>query len=765
MTINSTSFAQVPPLAGPPLQPVLAKSRILSLPRNPKVIAGLVMLAPFVVVAIIGRWIAPYSPNQTDLQNWVQHVRVPDTGPGTGIPTQYYPLPLPPSAAHWLGTTVFAQDVWSQLLVSAQATLFVGLLAAVIATTLSVIFGVSAGYLGGYADEGLSLVANVFLAIPGLPLLIVLAGYAPSAGSSILLVALIIAVTAWAYSARVLRAQTLSLRNRDFVEAARVSGEGRFRIIVSEVLPNLIPIVAASFLFTTLYAIYAYVAIAFLGLAGSPTSSPPGLWNWGDMLREGFANNAIRGGWWWWWAPPGICVALLGTGLALLNFGIDEYVNPRLRVAGLSRQAARLAGITLRAALGLTPVARRELAAASSGTSIRSPLPAAAALRPGPTSPQGGEVNDPVLEIRGLCVDYGYGDAAVHAVVDCDLVLRRGRVLGLAGESGSGKTTLALAAIRLLRSPAVITAGSVLFHSKPISGDGPSGTIDLLAADENELRSVRWSEISIVLQSALNALNPVITIGAQFDDLLRVHRPQLSKSARWARAAELVEMVGMNADRLRSYPHELSGGMRQRAMIAMAIALEPQIMILDEPTTALDVVTQREILEELIGLRDRIGFATLFITHDLSLLVELADEIAVMYAGRLMERAPAASLFQAPRLPYTHGLLHCFPPMHGKRTRMNGISGSPPDLRDLPTGCAFHPRCEWAMEQCRHEVPTLASLNGSGREVACWLHRGDAIVPAELALPDPPPRLAGRSAPPAKLAPPGGDVTVRGTNR
>jgi len=734
MTINSTSLTAIPPVAGPRAAPVFQRTRILRLPRSPKVIAGLVIMAPFAVLAIIGRWISPYSPNATDQQNWVQHVLVPGTGPGTAFPANYYPLPLPPSAAHWLGTTVFAQDVWSQVLASTQATLFVGLLAAAIATVLSVLFGVTAGYLGGGADEGLSLVANVFLAIPGLPLLIVLADYVPSAGSSALLVATIIAVTTWAYTARTLRAQTLSLRNRDFVEAARVSGESRLRIILVEVLPNLIPILAASFLFTTLSAIGAYVALAFLGLAGSPTSSPPGLWNWGEMLREGFANNAVRGGWWWWWAPPGLCVAFLGTGLALLNFGIDEFINPRLRAAGLSRRTARQAGISLRPKLGMTPVARP-----SARPPANRPLPEGSHGRQGRGISRVGTggAAEPVLEIRGLSVDYGYGDEAVHAVVDCDLVLRRGQVLGLAGESGSGKTTLALAAIRLLRAPALITAGEVLFHSRPTSGDGPVGTVDLMSATEDQLREMRWSEIAVVLQSSLNALNPVITIGAQFDDLLRVHRPDLSAPARWARSGELLDMVGMNADRLRSYPHELSGGMRQRAMIAMAIALEPQVMILDEPTTALDVVTQREILEELIGLRDRIGFATLFITHDLSLLVELADEIAVMYAGRLMERAPAASLFHAPRLPYTYGLLHCFPPMHGVRVPMEGLPGSPPDMRDLPPGCAFHPRCPWAIQRCRQEVPRLLPVDGSAREVACWLHRGGATVPPELARPDP----------------------------
>jgi len=372
-----------------------------------------------------------------------------------------------------------------------------------------------------------------------------------------------------------------------------------------------------------------------------------------------------------------------------------------------------------------------------------------------PVTAGGGPVNgplhlgDPVLEIRGLCVDYGVGEDAVHAVVDASLTLRRGQVLGLAGESGSGKSTLAYAATRLLREPGVITGGEVLFHSRPNAQSGPNavtGTADLLDLDEGELQRVRWSEISVVMQSALNALNPVASIGHQITDVLRAHRPDLNRAGRTNRAIELLEMVGITGDRLSSYPHELSGGMRQRAMIAMALALEPQVVIMDEPTTALDVVTQREILEELIRLRDDLGFAALFITHDLSLLIELADEIAVMYAGRLVERAPSESLFRAPRHPYTHGLLNSFPPMHGERVAMTGITGSPPDLRAIPSGCAFHPRCLHAMDRCSVDEPQLVPLSHgpvpagrSPREVACWLHdpRSAVPVPEELAQPDP----------------------------
>jgi peptide/nickel transport system ATP-binding protein len=346
---------------------------------------------------------------------------------------------------------------------------------------------------------------------------------------------------------------------------------------------------------------------------------------------------------------------------------------------------------------------------------------------------------DRLLDIRGLCVDYGQGPGAVHAVADVDVMLHRGEVLGLAGESGSGKSTLVMAATRLLRPPGVITGGEVRLFPE----DGSE--VNLLAAEYAALRVLRWSQVSLVLQSAMNALNPVFSIRVQLTDALSAHLPDMSRKRRHARAAELLQMVGISSDRLASYPHELSGGMRQRVMIAMALALQPQVVIMDEPTTALDVVTQREILEELKGLRDQFGFAILFITHDLSLLIEIADSIAVMYAGRLVERAPAAALFRAPRHPYTLGLLSSFPPLHGPRAPMTGIPGSPPDLRALPSGCVFHPRCRFAFDKCAQASPPLAVAGGRpDRLAACWLQHGDTGVPPELAALEP--DVAGAAA-------------------
>jgi len=337
-----------------------------------------------------------------------------------------------------------------------------------------------------------------------------------------------------------------------------------------------------------------------------------------------------------------------------------------------------------------------------------------------------------ILDVRDFSVDYGWGASAVRAVDSVDVHLDRSKVLGIAGESGSGKSTLVYAITRLLRAPGVITSGEARFNLG--SNEHGERVIDLVTASERELRSIRWSSISIVLQSALSALNPVVRVGAQFEQVFKTHRRDMSKVERRARAAELLGMVDLNEDRLDRYPHELSGGQRQRIMIALALALDPQLVIMDEPTTALDVVTQREIISELFELRSRFGFAMIFITHDLSLLTELADEIVVMYAGALVERATARELYETPRHPYTLGLLDSFPPMHGERTELSGIPGTPPDLSHLPTGCSFHPRCPFAFARCANETPPLIEIEGTGRSVACWLHVGDAGVPVPVEL-------------------------------
>ena len=334
-------------------------------------------------------------------------------------------------------------------------------------------------------------------------------------------------------------------------------------------------------------------------------------------------------------------------------------------------------------------------------------------------------MSDPVLEIRGLRVDYGLGAQAVHAVRDVDLTLHRGEVLGLAGESGSGKSTLAYGLTRLLPPPGVVSGGQVIYHPT----DGPP--VDVLTLTPAKLRQFRWAETSIVFQGAMNSLNPVHRISTQLLDVIKAHEPKSTAAGRLARAKELLRLVGISPDRLDSYPHQLSGGMRQRVMIAMALALEPQVVIMDEPTTALDVVMQRQILGQLAELRQRLGFAVLFITHDLSLLVEFSDRIAIMYGGRIVEEAPAAELYRRALHPYTEGLLHSFPALRGPRRELTGIPGSPPDLRAMPSGCAFHPRCPRAFDPCDVDLPPLGPPEGDrpGRAVACWLHPAGEPVP------------------------------------
>ncbi|GAB3440482.1 ABC transporter ATP-binding protein [Actinophytocola sediminis] len=320
-----------------------------------------------------------------------------------------------------------------------------------------------------------------------------------------------------------------------------------------------------------------------------------------------------------------------------------------------------------------------------------------------------------VLDVEGLNVEYVTDGEPVRACVDVSFSLRRGEILGVAGESGAGKSTLITALTRLQRPPSVTTGGRILFHPR----DG-GAAVDLVSLPRRRLRKLRWTSLSIVLQSAMDALNPVARLGAQFVDVLRAHEPGLSRRAARERAVELLGMVGISADRVRGYPHELSGGMRQRATIALALACRPELVVMDEPTTAVDVVMQRQILAQVLRLRAELGFAVLFVTHDLSLLLELADRIAIMYAGRVVEIGSAESIYRAPRHPYTRGLRDSFPPLSAPLRALSGIPGSPPDLRHPPSGCPFHPRCADRFTGCDEHLPVLSTVDDG--EVACRLH-------------------------------------------
>ena len=332
-----------------------------------------------------------------------------------------------------------------------------------------------------------------------------------------------------------------------------------------------------------------------------------------------------------------------------------------------------------------------------------------------------------LLDVRGLCVDYVTESGNIRACDDVDLTLKRGEILGVAGESASGKSTLLNALGRLQRMPAATSAGEIWFH--PTDGSDP---VDIATLDERELAPYRWTRISVVMQSAMASLNPVIRLGEQFTDVIRTHAPEVSEAAARAQAEELLTMVGISADRLTAFPFQLSGGMQQRALIALSLACDPDLVLMDEPTTAVDVVMQRQILDQVLAAQERLGFAVVFVTHDLSLLLEISDRIAIMYGGKVVEVGTAARLHSSAKHPYTRALRRAFPPLSEPVRRLSGIPGSPPDLLALPAGCAFSTRCGDAMPLCHQRIPQLRDID-QGRS-ACFLTNGE-LSDEELAQP------------------------------
>jgi peptide/nickel transport system ATP-binding protein len=321
---------------------------------------------------------------------------------------------------------------------------------------------------------------------------------------------------------------------------------------------------------------------------------------------------------------------------------------------------------------------------------------------------------EPILDVTGLSVDYLTDRGAVRAVDDVSFTLGPGEFLGIVGESGCGKSTLLFAIAQLLAPPAEIAAGQVTFRGQSLVG-----------LTDRQLAAIRWKDLSVVMQSAMNALNPTKSIGSQFKDALRAHgvgaRGEIA-----GRSAEVLRMVGIDPVHLKSYPHQLSGGMRQRSMIAMAMLFTPDLVIMDEPTSALDVVAQRSLMVQIKDLQERLGFAVIFVTHDMSLVSHFSDHLMVMYAGRVDEFGPTRQVFDSPQHPYTIGLMEAFPSIRGPRVPLTGIPGSPPDLARPPAGCRFAPRCPQVLTRCQEESPELYHVNGT--LVRCFLHADEGDV-------------------------------------
>lgn len=313
-----------------------------------------------------------------------------------------------------------------------------------------------------------------------------------------------------------------------------------------------------------------------------------------------------------------------------------------------------------------------------------------------------------LLSVENLTMHYTMRSGDVSAVDNVTFTLERGQSLGLVGESGCGKTSVASSIIRVLPENAVIKKGRVFF-------DG----LDLVPLSEDEIRHVRWKGISMIFQAAMNALNPVYTVGDQIVEAITTHEPQTSIDEAQERVASLFETVGLSPDRMNNYPHEYSGGMKQRAIIAMALACNPKLIIADEPTTALDVIVQDRILQEIEEIRRRLNMSMIYISHDIAVIAEVSQVMGIMYAGRLVEFADTREIFSRPIHPYTAGLMSSFPSIRGEKKELTTIPGEPPNLLRPPSGCRFHPRCQYASEECAQKAPPYEE-HKPGHYAACW---------------------------------------------
>jgi peptide/nickel transport system permease protein len=571
---------------------------------------------------------------------------------------------LPLQGGHVLGTDHLGRDTLARLLYGTRLSFAVGFAAALAAAVIGSLIGVTAGYFGGRVDNLMMRGIDMIMAFPYILLALAIVA---ALGPGLLNALIAVAAVNVPYFARNIRGIAAGLAAREFVDAARLSGKGHLSIIVTEILPNVVPVIVIAMSTTIGWMILETAGLSFLGLGSQPPTS-----DLGSMLGEARAALIT--------APhtsviPGVMIFLIVMSINLLGDGVRDALDPRLRSGALSRpQATTLVD--------------------------RAHVPPEAAAKG-------------VLELVDLQTQFHVGRRVYRAVGGVSLAIKPGECLGLIGESGSGKSVTALSIMGLVASPpGVITGGAVRFEG-----------VDLLSRPYRGLRALRGKRVAYIFQDPLSTLHPLYRIGDQMVEAMLVHGQMTRDQAR-ARCVELLKTVRIpNAEsRMQSYPHELSGGMRQRVGIAMALSNDPDVIIADEPTTALDVTVQAQVLALLDDLRRDSQLSILFITHDFGVVSQLCDRVAVMYAGRIVETGATGDVLTAPQHPYTKRLIQSVPELGGGKRELVAIPGLPPAVDNLPKGCAFAPRCLRAQEIC--SLGDVALSGSDTRAVRCLFPEG-----------------------------------------
>jgi peptide/nickel transport system permease protein len=613
--------------------------------REKAALVALVYLLALTTAALTYKWWWPYNQSDND----------------------YSKIFSGPVGHHWLGTDRLGRDTVARLLagagVSLRASFQVVITALVIATPL----GLAAGYIGGWFDNAMMRVMDAILSIPALILALAIAGVLGRGLTNALIALTIVFIPGFT---RLIRAQTLAVREETFIEASQSIGSRPWWLLVARVLPNVASPIIVQASLSLGAVLLAEATLSFLGVGITPPNS-----SWGVMLSDAFEKIYVHP---WQIVYPGVAILLTVLAFNVLGDGLRDAFS----VDTVRRRRKGKAGITR-------------------------------VVTSQPATPAERAPDEALLAVDGLTVEFET-DQGVHRVVeDVSFFVRPGETLGLVGESGSGKTVSSLSILRIIPSPpGRIVGGSVRFDGK-----------DLLQADFETMRRVRGAEIAMVFQDPMSSLNPAYTVGNQLTEALRLHE-KVSRSDAQRRAIEILERVGIPEPekRLNQYPHEFSGGMRQRVVIAMALICRPKVLIADEPTTALDVTVQAQILELLQDLQRETGMAVIFVTHDLGVVAGICDRVTVLYAGQVVETGEVHDLFAKPEHPYTAGLLAAMPQRHEGDGELASIPGRVPPPDNMPVGCRFHPRCPFAIDGLCDVAPIPLESRADGARVRCVRH-------------------------------------------